>query len=168
MKSLSFVAMAFAAVMAVGGGNADAFGGNVASDSATIVGHIMNASGGQVQIHQPAELGERLKASSGNPDNGPKKTAASRYQVGYRIQVFADNNQRTAKGEAMSRKRQIVSMFPEMDCYLLYKAPSWRLRVGDFTSRDEAVEAMKQLKKAFPSFSREMIVVTDRIKVAAL
>lgn len=164
MRRFTFALMA--AALVAGGNSADALCAGMASDS-TIVEHIVGASGKQVQIHQPSELGERLKATGGNPDNAPQK-AASKYQVGYRIQVFADNNQRTAKGEAMSRKRQISSLFPEMDCYLLYKAPSWRLRVGDFKTRAEAVEAMTQMKKAFPSFSREMIVVTDRIKVAAL
>ena len=47
--------------------------------------------------------------------------------------------------------------------YIGYKAPSWRLRVGDFRTRDEAEEMLKQLKKAFPAYSRELTIVVDRI-----
>lgn len=163
MKGNSFVVVMTVIISAFVG--VHAYGAGIPNDS-TIVEHIVRESGGQVQIHQPTELAERLKATSGNSNNESQKT--SKYQVGYRIQVFADNNQRTAKGEALSRKRQISSLYPELDCYLSYKAPAWRLRVGDFKTRSEAIEMMKQIKKAFPSYSREMIVVSDRIKVATL
>ena len=39
------------------------------------------------------------------------------------------------------------------------------MRVGDFVTREEALEMMQQLKKEFPSYAREMIVVKDRINV---
>ena len=85
--------------------------------------------------------------------------------MGYRIQVYADKNQRTAKSEAMSRERALQMRFPDLGCYVTYNAPTWRLRVGDFATREEAVEIMQQLKKEFPSYAREMIVVKDRINV---
>lgn len=135
-------------------------------NDSTIVEYMVRDSDGRVQIYQPGELGARLKAENGNPDNGQKK--AAKHQVGYRIQVFADNNQRTAKNEAMTRERQVSALFPDVECYLSYKAPAWRLRVGDFKTREEAVAVMRQMKKAFPGYSREMIVVTDRINTAAL
>ena len=61
------------------------------------------------------------------------------------------------------RERNIISRFPQMRPYIGYKAPSWRLRVGDFRTRDEAEEMLKQLKKAFPAYSRELTIVVDRI-----
>lgn len=161
MKKYSF---ALAVSLLIGAG-CNVYAQSAVNDS-TIVGHIERSSQNRVHIYQPTELGERLKASNGNPDNGPKK--AGKHLVGYRIQVFADNNQRTAKSEALSRERNIMSQYPELDCYLTYKAPTWRLRVGDFKTREEAVDMMKQMQKAFPSYSREMIVVVDRINAASL
>lgn len=129
-------------------------------NDSTIVGYMARDSQNQVQVFQPDALGERLKESSGNPENGRKATTGD---TGYRIQVFADNSQRTAKSEAMSRKGQISARFPELECYLTYRAPVWRLRVGDFSTRGEATEMLEALKKSFPSYSREMIVVVDKI-----
>lgn len=37
--------------------------------------------------------------------------------------------------------------------------------MGDFITREEAMEVMQQLKKELPSLAREMIVVKDRINV---
>lgn len=129
-------------------------------NDSTIVGYMERDSQSRVRIFQPAALGERLKASSGNPGNSQQPGDAS---VGYRIQVFADNSQRNAKNEALSREREIVARFPDLVCYLSYKAPAWRLRAGDFRTRDEALRVMGELKEAFPSYSREMIVVVDKI-----
>ncbi len=119
---------------------------------------------GRVAVVQPSKLAERLDAKHGSKDN--RTTSVGKNTVGYRIQIFADNNQRTAKNEAVMRERIIASRYPEIGCYLTYKAPAWRLRIGDYRTREEAVEVMNQLKKDFPAFSREMIVVVDRINVA--
>ncbi|MGN1246817.1 MAG: SPOR domain-containing protein [Muribaculaceae bacterium] len=135
----------------------------LAQSQASIVEHIQSASQGRVTVNQPAKLTNRLRPENGNPDNGTKATIKNR--VGYRIQVFADKNQRTAKSEALSRERNVQARFPELGCYLSYNAPTWRMRVGDFLTREEALEMMQQLKKEFPSYAREMIVVKDRINV---
>ena len=86
--------------------------------------------------------------------------------MGYRIQVFSDRNQRTAKSEALSRERNIKEAFPEMGTYITYDAPSWRLRVGDFRTRDEAASRLAELKELFPGYD-EMIIVVDLINTAA-
>ena len=126
-----------------------------------IVSHLNNNTKGQVTVIAPDQLIERLKPENGYPNNGvPKKAVSS--NVGYRIQAFSGNSA-TAKREAQVRERNIISRFPQMRPYIGYKAPSWRLRVGDFRTRDEAEEMLKQLKKAFPAYSRELTIVVDRI-----
>lgn len=137
-----------------------------AGDDNTIVTHIENQSGGEVKITQPDALSERLLPSNGNPDNAPKRASTS--EAGYRVQVFSDGNQSTAKSQAESRERQIKARFPDLECYLTYKAPTWRLRVGDFRTRSDATDLLEELREAFPSFAREMIVVTDKIDTSAL
>lgn len=137
-----------------------------AGDNTTIVTHIENQSGGQVRINQPEALSERLLPSNGNPDNTPRQATTS--EAGYRVQVFSDGNQSTAKSQAQSRERQIKARFPDLECYMTYKAPTWRLRVGDFRTRNDATDLLEELREAFPSFAREMIVVTDKIDASAL
>ncbi len=86
--------------------------------------------------------------------------------VGYRVQVFSDNNSRTAKNEARSKSRDISSRFPQYRTYVMYTSPYWRLKVGDFRTQHEANEAAEELRRAFPAYSKEIRVVRDRITVS--
>lgn len=93
----------------------------------------------------------------------PAVSAPAGKMGGYRIQVFSDNNSRTAKSEARSRARDISAQFPQYATYVVYNAPYWRLRVGNFRTQEEANAAAHSLKAAFPSYSREIRVVKDTI-----
>lgn len=84
---------------------------------------------------------------------------------GYRVQVFSDNNQRTAKNEARSKSRTISSRFPQYKAYVSYTSPYWRLRVGDFRTKKEADAAADELRSAFPSYSKEIRVVHDKVNL---
>jgi len=84
---------------------------------------------------------------------------------GYRIQVFAGNNQRVSKGEAYTKESDVKSVFPEMSTYVVYTAPFWRLRVGDFQTFQEAQRMMTKLRIEFPAFGREMSIIKERVRV---
>lgn len=86
--------------------------------------------------------------------------------AGFRVQVFSDNNTRTAKNEARSKQRVISSRFPQYQTYVMYTSPYWRLKVGDFRTQQEANIAAEELRNAFPSYSKEIRVVRDRINIA--
>ena len=77
---------------------------------------------------------------------------------GYKIQVFSGNNQSRSKNEALSKKSQIENAFPELEAVVTFQSPVWRLRVGNFTSREEARVVLAEMKKKFPHF-REMSIV---------
>ena len=85
--------------------------------------------------------------------------------VGYRIQAYSDNNAKTAKAAAQQRARDIAMKFPQYRSYISYKAPSWRLRIGDFKTQQEAQDALRRIKSVYPKFAREMVIVRDRINV---
>ena len=100
----------------------------------------------------------------------PKRTHTSQQTiesrgVGYRIQAYTDNNARTAKAAAQQRARDIAMKFPQYRSYISYKAPSWRLRIGDFKTQREAQAALQRIKSVYPKFAREMVIVRDRINV---
>lgn len=86
--------------------------------------------------------------------------------VGYRIQVFSDNNARTAKNAVRSKQRMVSSRFPAYRAYVSFNSPYWRLKVGDFRTQQEANKAAEELKRAFPASAKEIRVVRDRINVA--
>ena len=122
------------------------------AEDMTIAEYLNMVSGGRVTVHQPAALNLRLSAENGDTTN-----------VAARDHARSDRNQRTAKGEALSKERSIKESFPEMGTYITYDAPSWRLRVGDFRTRDEAAARLAELREAFPGFAGEMIIVVDVI-----
>lgn len=85
--------------------------------------------------------------------------------VGYRVQVYADNNARSAKTEARQRERAVGQAFPELGTYVSYVSPYWRLRVGDFKSQYDAEKTASDLRRTFPRYAKEVRVVRDRINV---
>lgn len=85
--------------------------------------------------------------------------------VGFRIQAYTDNNPRTGKANTQKRARDIAMKFPQYRSYITYKAPSWRLRIGDFKTQRDAQAALQRIKSVYPSYAREMVIVKDRINI---
>lgn len=121
---------------------------------------------GTVRIIQDKLISERI----GRPDPSNEGTFQSRNDKyveisGWRIQVFAGNNQRLSKNEAFRKEADIKSTFPEMTTYVTYTAPFWRLRVGDCQTFKDASDLMAQLRRAFPGYGREMSIVKETILI---
>lgn len=137
-------------------------------DSVTIVEHIMAVPGNVVE--QPDALLQRLlPAEPSDSEEAPKEETGrpvNGRMAGYRVQVFSDNNARTAKNEAKSKQRTIAARFPQYQTYVMYTSPYWRLKVGDFRSQHEANRAADEIRRAFPAFSKEIRVVRDRVTIS--
>lgn len=139
------------------------------SDSLNIVQQI--EAPGNITVTLPDGLLQRLvtarqQSQQSEGDDSEKvasETKRNTSRVGYRVQVFDDNNVRTAKHDAQNRKRQMQSRFPEFGVYMQFNSPYWRVKVGDFRTRSEADAALAAIKAAFPSISNQMRVVRDHI-----
>lgn len=132
-----------------------------ANDSISIVGNITSNS--KCTISQSSILCSRLNKTVEIADETQDNAIEKQYLSGYRIQVFSDNNSRTAKSEARYKANNISEKFPELRTYITYNAPFWRLRVGDFRTPEEANDIVVKLKEEFPKYSKEIRVVRDRI-----
>lgn len=138
-------------------------------NTVTIVDHI--TTGTENTVTQPDALYKRLIPIVDTTDeeeedrDEPTRPTNGRL-AGYRVQVFSDNNVRTAKAEASSKQRIISARFPQYQTYVKYTSPYWRLKVGDFKTQQEANAAADELRKAFPAYSKEIRVVRDRISLA--
>ena len=120
-----------------------------------------------MKVEHPAALDARLQKvqSSDNVDSTDEyERKDTQGRVGYRIQVFDDNNPGTARQGAESRKRQMESRFPEWRSYVEFNSPYWRVKVGDFRSRSEVEAAIEEMRHAFPGLSSQLRIVRDRIK----
>jgi hypothetical protein len=117
---------------------------------------------GTVRVIQDEEVAKRLGRPAGGQANEATKSVTIN---GWRIQVFAGNNQRLSKEEAFRKEADVKSVFPELATYVHYTAPFWRLRVGDFQSFRDANDMLNRLKRALPSYGREMSIVKEKIIV---
>lgn len=117
-----------------------------------------------VADEKPAAVSQTREATvaeqPGNVSAGTVQRVA-----GYRVQVFSDNNAATAKNEARAKARAIGDAMPQYHTYITFEAPFWRLRVGDFRSRQDAEDAADEVKRLFPKYSREVRVVRDRVNI---
>lgn len=135
-------------------------------NTVTLIDHI--ESDGIIDVVAPAKLqqrlrpAERVEESTSEAKQGVTPTRAG----GFRVQVFSDNNARTAKAEAQSRARNISTRFPNHRTYVVYNSPFWRLKVGDFRNHHDAQQFADEIKHAFPAYSREVRVVRDRVSIA--
>ena len=84
---------------------------------------------------------------------------------GFRIQVYAGNNQQASRDQAYRRRDALREVFPEHTGDPTFTPPFWRLRVGNFETRDEAEEVMREMRRRFPAFGREMSVVADDVRI---
>lgn len=126
-----------------------------------------------ITVNQPAKLESRLAPVAVVVESGEVEQIAEDKSEpsqptptvvgGYRVQIFADNNARTAKDEARAKALAIKEQLPHLATYVTYEAPYWRLRVGDFRSETDAEAAAAEIKHYFPSISREVRVVRDKI-----
>lgn len=114
---------------------------------------------GKLAIHN-AEAVDNVDDSEMQIGNAPAGTRVREYK----IQVFMGNNQQQSKREAESKQAQIRKVYPEMRTSVSFQSPFWRLRVGNFRTKEEAQEALQDMKKSFPSFGREMTVVSEVVK----
>ena len=83
---------------------------------------------------------------------------------GYRIQVFTDNNQRTAKNDAETLQQQIQNLF-SIPTYVRYNAPFWRLYVGDYITYEEAFSISHKIAEAFPTLRKEIQIKEEEIRM---
>jgi preprotein translocase subunit SecD len=137
------------------------------NDSIKNISKALNDSG-KVKILQPSELTKRLDRveddQSNNQDSDTQQNAGQvRSKSGYRVEVYADNKVQTAKAQAASKKRLLQARLPQYHVYLVFEAPYWRVRLGDFTSRSAADAALTEVKQAFPSFATDLRVVRSTI-----
>lgn len=70
--------------------------------------------------------------------------------TGYRIQVYAGNNTRSARTQAGEMEKYIKEKYPDLPVYTVFRSPRWLCLVGDYINYEEAYETMRKLKKETP------------------
>ncbi len=69
---------------------------------------------------------------------------------GYRIQLLF-NSGPAAREQADRTKADFLSVFPEYPVYVLYQSPFFKVRIGDFRTKREALKVYHQILKKYPT-----------------
>lgn len=79
---------------------------------------------------------------------------------GYRVQLFFGSN----RNKAYEIRSEFLRVFSTTPSYIVYHAPNFKVRVGDFRTK---LQAMKHLKEVQPFFESAFIV-KDEVKIPEL
>lgn len=99
--------------------------------------------GGTVNIYQDPSINALI-------DKNIRINKKNKVQ-GYRIQIFSGSGT-SARVEANDIRREFIDYFPELDSttiYFDYKAPYFKVVIGDFRNKNEAFQEYHQIKSKF-------------------
>lgn len=121
-----------------------------------------------VEIYQSQEIAEALRKQV--------EANGKRLVPGYRVRIFFDNRQ-SARVESEETLKKFESMYHDVKAYRTYANPYFKVTVGDFRTKSEAMELLSRIKSVFPSafvvkenisypvVDRDNAYVVDTVKV---
>lgn len=116
---------------------------------------------GTVNVYQDPRIEALIGLRSANSGTAEGKVLKA---SGYRVQVYAGNNSRTAKEEAARVSSQVKEYFPELAVYTRFSNPRWISRVGDYKSVEEADAMMRRLRST--GVFKEVSIVKEQINIS--
>ena len=111
-----------------------------------------------VVVHQDSAITLLLEDKSYNRQRGQRQVS------GFRVQVYASNTPQVAKNEALDLHETLSSQV-SMAVYVISEPPFWKVRLGDFLTREEAIDYKNQLNILFPHLQGSTYVVPDQVTI---
>lgn len=116
---------------------------NVYTVDSTLVGRsIFNLLPDQVKVHQS----DAIRAAILRRANAQEDKAVS----GYRVRIFFDNKQ-TSRADSEAALIRFRSSYPDIPAYRNFSNSFFRVTVGDFRTKSEALRLLSKIKYEFPA-----------------
>ena len=115
-----------------------------------------DSSGIGVLVHKDPRVDLLVKKQASI--NTVSKKSIGRTMRGYRLMVLNTNK----REDAIAAKTKVYTYFPELKAYLTYQAPFFKLKAGNFKTRDEAEKYKKEMAPLFP---KGVFILNDTIEV---
>lgn len=77
---------------------------------------------------------------------------------GYRIQIIAVTGS-SSKAQAESEYNRFTTQFPDINAYILFAEPYFRVRVGNYKNRLQAYRELLIIQESFP----DAFIISDKI-----
>lgn len=97
---------------------------------------------GRLDINQDPRLEKMMKW---HIENNKKRDGME----GFRVEIFF-SSALNAKEQALNKKKEFLSKYPDYDVHVKFTAPNFRVRVGDFRTKNEALKLHKQIQNDYP------------------
>lgn len=95
-----------------------------------------------VEIYQSQEVASALRTQV--------ESNSKRQISGYRVRIFFDNKQ-SARVESEEILKRFEAVYHDVKAYRTYANPYFKVTVGDFRTKSEAMALLSRIKSAFPS-----------------
>jgi hypothetical protein len=82
-------------------------------------------------------------------------TSSGQYK-GFRVQVVSTSN----REQAFRIKSDLLSRYPDQKTYVVFQAPNFKVRIGNFLKRPDAEKFRTQINKVYPT---GVFIVDDAI-----
>ena len=93
---------------------------------------------------------ESIPGDDASVDTRKKVMRNSYKTTGFRIQVFSGGNSRVDKQKAEKAGTDMKRYFPSEPVYVHFYSPSWKCRMGNYRTQEEARAVLAQVKKYYP------------------
>jgi hypothetical protein len=82
-------------------------------------------------------------------------TSSGQYK-GFRVQIVSTSN----REQAFKIKSELLTRYPDQKTYVLFQAPNFKVRIGNFLKRPDAEKFRTQISKVYPT---GVFIVEDAI-----
>ena len=113
-------------------------------------------TGPSVIVHKDPRLDALVKKQAAI--NLAIKKTTGRTMRGYRLLVINTNS----RDEAIAAKTKIYTHFPDQKAYLAYQSPFFKLKAGNYQTREEAKRYQELMNVLFP---KGVFIMSDTIEV---
>ena len=82
---------------------------------------------------------------------------------GYRLEIFFSSENK-AREQAVRVRNEFNLVFPDIASYMLFQTPNFKVRVGDFRNKSEALKTKAHIASKYPN----AFIVKDNIRFPEL
>lgn len=86
-----------------------------------------------------------------------QQNKAIKFISGFRIQLYVGN----VRQEADNAKAYVYQLFPDLNPYMSYSQPTYRVKAGDFMYRSDAEHYLEQIRGQYSS----AVILADRVDI---
>lgn len=120
-------------------------------DSSLVGVDIFSIMPSEVTIHQSQDIARAMESHI--------QTNSSRLVQVWRVRIFNDNKQ-TARFESEAVEKNFKEAHPRVFVYRSYASPFFRVTVGDFRTKSEALRLQEEIKGEYPN----TIVIKENVQ----